>query len=77
MISSCGAVFEALNKLPKELHGADVMRVREWYLQGQAKHYRQNILLSSFCFPELRALLHSHCHSHSGMAKMQPVYKVC
>ncbi len=73
---SCNAVFGALNELPKDLHGGDVMRVREWYLQGHAKHYRQNILLSSFSFPELRALFHSQCHSHSGIAKLEPQYKV-
>lgn len=58
------------------MHGVDVMRVREWYLQGQAKHYRQNILLSSFRFPELRALFNTQCKSHSGLAKLDIQCKV-
>lgn len=52
------------------------MRIREWYLQGQAKHYRQNILLSSFNFPELKALYNGHCKSHSGRVQLQLDHEV-
>lgn len=34
------AVFEALDKVPQEQHGVDIMRVREWALSGWAAHYR-------------------------------------
>jgi len=70
------AVFEALNSLPKDLHGADVMRVREWYLSGRAADYRQNILLTSFLSPELNALIGNLCHSHAGKAKLQLTQEV-
>lgn len=74
--ASLSAVFDAVNKLPRGMHGVDVMRVREWYLQGKAKQYRQSILMSSFCFPELKSLLSTQCMSHSGMAKLQMQYEV-
>ena len=70
------AVFEALNKVPEEMHGTDVMRVREWYLTDQAKDFRQNILLSSFVSPEMNALFSRLCRSHAGKAKLQPKCKV-
>ena len=38
----------ALNRLPRDAHGADLTRVREWALAGLYKHYRQTVLLSSF-----------------------------
>jgi U3 small nucleolar RNA-associated protein 25 len=40
-------VFEHLNQLPTKQHGSDLMRTREWYLNGWAKFYRQTIILSS------------------------------
>ena len=70
------AVFGALNGMPKDLHDADVMRVREWYLAGHGADYRQNILLSSFLSPELHALFSNLCHSHAGKAKLQMIQEV-
>ena len=70
------AVFGALNGMPKDLHGTDVMRVREWYLAGRGADYRQNILLSSFLSPELHALFSNFCHSHAGKAKLQMTQEV-
>lgn len=49
-------LFEHLNLQPKEAHGCDFSRVREWYLDGNAKYLRQTILYSGFNFPSLNRI---------------------
>ena len=49
-------VFDRLNEIPKEAHGCDFGRVKPWYLDGQAAHLRQTILLASQDSPEIRSL---------------------
>lgn len=48
--------LEHINFLPKESHGCDYGRVRNWALEEKSKYLRQTILLSDYEFPELRAL---------------------
>ena len=62
--------------MPEALHGADVTRVRQWYLDASARRYRQTIVLSSFASPEMNALLSRQCGSHAGKAKLVPHFKV-
>ena len=69
-------MFEALNGLPKDMHGGDIMRVFDWYLAGHGKHYRQSILLSSFVSPEMNALFSRLCLSHAGKVKLQLAHPV-
>ena len=69
-------MFESLNKMPGALHGADVTRVRQWYLDGAAHRYRQTIVLSSFATPEMNALLSRQCGSHAGKARLVPRFRV-
>ena len=69
-------MFEAINQVPSDSHGGDVMRVQEWHLAGHSKYYRQNILLSSFASPDLNALFNKYCHSHAGKAKLQSRFPV-
>ena len=69
-------MFDSLNGVPEALHGADVTRVRQWYLDGAARRYRQTVILSSFASPEMNALLARSCASHAGKAKLVPRHKV-
>ncbi|KAK3271163.1 hypothetical protein CYMTET_20470 [Cymbomonas tetramitiformis] len=64
------SVFESLNQQPGASHEQNLMRVREWYLDGSAARYRQNIVLSSFPCVEVNALMRQ-CSSHAGQAKVQ------
>ena len=59
-------VFEHLNLQPKEAHGCDFSRVRDWYLDGNAKYLRQTILYSSFNFPSLNRFFTRHMLNVAG-----------
>ncbi|KAK0643132.1 hypothetical protein B0T16DRAFT_354567 [Cercophora newfieldiana] len=67
-------VFEHLNIQPKESHGCDFSRVRSWYLDDQAKHFRQTLIFSAFNTPELSNLFRTHCSNWEGKARLQEAY---
>ncbi|KAM7272648.1 hypothetical protein ACFE04_027311 [Oxalis oulophora] len=46
------SVVEKVNSLPTKQHGTDVMRIKSCYLDGQARFFRQTIVLSSFLNPD-------------------------
>ena len=62
-------IFENLNLQPKEAHGCDFSRVKNWYLDGNAKYFRQTILFSAFNFPSLNRLYLNRMLNIDGKAK--------
>ncbi|KAI0456946.1 hypothetical protein F5B21DRAFT_119678 [Xylaria acuta] len=66
-------IFEHLNRQPREAHGCDFSRVREWYLDNQAENFRQTLVLSAFNTPELSEL-HRRGKNWAGRARVQPEY---
>ncbi|KAF5626467.1 u3 small nucleolar RNA-associated 25 [Fusarium tjaetaba] len=67
-------IFEHMNLQPKDAHGCDFSRVRNWYLEDWAKYFRQTIIMSAFNTPELSELLRLHCHNWAGKVRLQPEY---
>ncbi|KAI1207246.1 DUF1253-domain-containing protein [Annulohypoxylon truncatum] len=65
-------VFEHLNLQPREAHDCDFSRVREWYLESQAPHFRQTVLLSAFNTPELAELHRRYGTNWAGRLRVQP-----
>lgn len=51
---------------PKEAHGTDLQRVRNWSINGLSKHYRQTIILSSCKSPNLMAIQKNRCNNYGG-----------
>lgn len=64
-------IFEHLNLQPKEAHGCDFSRVRNWYLDNNARFLRQTILISAFNFPSLNRLYTHHMSNVAGKVKYQ------
>ncbi|XP_066149415.1 U3 small nucleolar RNA-associated protein 25 homolog [Euwallacea fornicatus] len=63
-------LFEHLHLKPKELHGTDVSRVRQWSLNLCAKYYRQTLVFSSIMLPHLEALFARQCWNYAGKVKV-------
>ncbi|KAH6798937.1 U3 small nucleolar RNA-associated protein [Perilla frutescens var. frutescens] len=73
--SHVNTVVEQMNRLPSKQHGTDVMRIRPWYLDGQAHFYRQTVILGSHTNPEMNAFLNQHCLNYRGKVKLECTYK--
>ena len=64
-------ILEHLNLQPRESHGCDFSRVRNWYLEKQARHFRQTVVFTAFHTPELSELFRLHCNNWAGKARIQ------
>ena len=65
-------IFEHLNLQPKEAHGCDFSRVRNWYLDGHARFLRQTIVFTAFNTPELNKIYGRHMMNIAGKTKICP-----
>lgn len=73
--SHVSSVIKQLNCIPSKQHGTDIMRIRPWYLDGQAQFYRQTIILASHLNPDINALFSHHCLNYRGKVKLVCDYK--
>lgn len=68
-------VVKKLNAIPSQQHGTDIMRIRQWYLDGHAQIYRQTMILSSHENQDINALFNHHCLNYEGKIKLVCNYK--
>ncbi|WJX54164.1 hypothetical protein P8452_40078 [Trifolium repens] len=68
-------VIEHLNRLPSKQPRTDVMRIRPWYLDEQARFYRQTIILGFYSNPDINASFNHQCFNYEGKVKLLCEYK--
>ncbi|XP_022135100.1 U3 small nucleolar RNA-associated protein 25 [Momordica charantia] len=73
--SHVNTVIEQMNKIPSKQHGTDVMRIRQWYLDGYARFYRQSIVLGFHSNPDINAFFNHYCNNYQGKVRMLCEYK--
>ncbi|OLL22578.1 U3 small nucleolar RNA-associated protein 25 [Neolecta irregularis DAH-3] len=67
-------ILEHINKIPSQSRGCDFSRIKEWYLDGNAKYMRQTIVYSSYLTPELNSLYNLHMLNYEGKIKNKVLY---
>lgn len=75
--------LDHLHLQPRDSHGTDFSRIRNWTLNGCSKYYRQTLIFSSVPLPEINSVFNKKCLNYAGSARtMNPVrsatiLKVC
>ncbi|KAF9106747.1 rRNA-binding ribosome biosynthesis protein utp25 [Mortierella sp. GBA35] len=68
-------VFEHMNMIPKDAHGCDFSRVRNWCLDGRSKYVRQTVMFSSFLTPEINSFFKKFSRNVAGKMKITQPYQ--
>ncbi|KAF9437745.1 rRNA-binding ribosome biosynthesis protein utp25 [Entomortierella beljakovae] len=68
-------VFEHMNLTPKDPHGCDFSRLRNWALDGRSKYVRQTLLFSNYPTPEINALFKKYSRNVAGKVKVTQAYE--
>ena len=67
-------VFSHLNLQLREAHNCDFSRVRNYYLDGNAKYLRQTLVFSAYITPEMNRFFNISLLNNAGKAKITHVY---
>lgn len=63
-------IINHMHLQPKNSHGTDFSRVRQWSLNGWAKYYRQTLIFSGINLPENNSLFNKKCFNYAGKVKV-------
>jgi len=67
-------IFKHLNLIPKDPHGCDFGRVRNWDLDTNAKYFRWTFVLSGLVTPEIMKLINHSMLNAARKVKTQAEY---
>lgn len=67
-------ISNQLNVIPAQQHGTDFMRIREWYLNGHGRYFRQTIVLSTFVDAGINSFFNRSCSNFAGKLKLRSEY---
>ncbi|CCK68205.1 rRNA-binding ribosome biosynthesis protein UTP25 KNAG_0A05400 [Huiozyma naganishii CBS 8797] len=68
-ISHLYTIFEHLNNIPDEQHDADFSRIRMWYINDQARFFRQTMVFTKYISPTANSIINGKCRNWSGRWK--------
>lgn len=68
-ISHIFTIFDHLNKIPDQQHEADFSRIRMWYINEQAKLFRQTMVFTKYISPAANSLINGRCRNMAGRWK--------
>lgn len=63
-------LFEHLHLQPKKSHDVDFSRVRNWLLDGHARHYRQTLIFSRIPAPPINNIFNKYCLNYAGKCQI-------
>ncbi|XP_077968040.1 U3 small nucleolar RNA-associated protein 25 homolog [Styela clava] len=66
-------IFEHLNITPKDSHGVDFSRVRNFSLDGRNKFYRQTVVISNVHLPQISSIFTKWCCNYKGFVKTENI----
>ncbi|KAJ3317262.1 hypothetical protein HDV06_001818 [Boothiomyces sp. JEL0866] len=67
-------LYKHLNIIPKNNHGCDFSRARNYILDNKIQYVRQNIIISRFNAPEINSLINNFSKNVCGRVKISSEY---
>lgn len=68
-------LMQNLNKMPRDAHGCDFSRIRNWYLDDQARFLRQTLFFTEFTTPEINHSFNKQAQNVAGKLRCRPIYE--
>ncbi|CDO94560.1 unnamed protein product [Kluyveromyces dobzhanskii CBS 2104] len=62
-------IFEHINKIPEQQREADFGRIRMWYINEQAKFFRQTMVFTKYVSPFANSIINGKCRNIEGRWK--------
>lgn len=68
-IMHISTIFQHINKIPEQQRDTDFSRIRMWYINEQAKYFRQTMVFTKYISPYANSILNGKCRNLAGRWK--------